>query len=165
MNFDWQIIAESLRAEIGEYGGLLHLFEEQQRQLFARDADAVLHLSESIQAHVGGLHDTRRTREQRVAALARAVGQPDDSSLRSLLPFLAPEARPLLEALIGEINLLVHRTRRVSRHNHSLLKHAMESRQQLLRVLRPDGFVQTYGAQGRLAAVAAVPVATLHAAG
>lgn len=165
MNFEWQSIVDALRAELGEYGELLHLFEEQQRLLFARDAEAVLRMSEAIQSHLAVLQDARRIREERVSALALASGQPAESSLRSLLPFLAADTRPLLEALIDEVNLLIHRTRRVSRHNHSLLKHAMESRQQLLRVLRPDGFVQTYGAHGRVASMTTAPMPSLHVAG
>lgn len=165
MNTDWENIVEALRLEVSEYGGLLHLFEEQQRLLFARDPEAVLRMSEEIQSHVGSLHETRRLREERVAEFARAAGQSPESSLRSLLQFLAPAARPLIQALIDEINLLIHRVRRVSRHNHSLLKHALDSHQQVLRVLRPDGFVQTYSPNGRVAALSARPVATLHAAG
>ena len=41
MNSAWSPIADHLRSEIAEYGGLLHLFEQQQRQLFSRNADGV----------------------------------------------------------------------------------------------------------------------------
>jgi flagellar biosynthesis/type III secretory pathway chaperone len=166
MNLPWQPIADDLRAELGGYGDLLRLFEEQRRLLFARDPEAVLRLSDQIQEHVAGLDRTRRLREARVAECAAAAGQPRTASLRSLLPAFAPEARPLLQALIDEVNVLIRRVRQVSRHNHTLLQRAVETHQQLLRVLRPDSFVQTYGAGGRVLPLAAVRTApALDAAG
>lgn len=165
MTTEWEDIADALRQEAAEYGGLLHLFEEQQRLLFTRDPDAVLRMSEEIQARLPLVQETRRNREARVAAFAVEAGQPADSSLRSLLKFFLPQAQPLLDALITEINILIHRVRKVSRHNHALLQRAMESHQQVLRVLRPDGFVQTYAPNGRVAPLSVRPVAALHAAG
>lgn len=154
MPTEWQHIADALRHEIAEYGGLLHLFEQQQQSLFARDADSVLRLSSEIEAHVQGLHEHRRNREALVATFATEHAQTPTATLRSLLPFFIAEVRPLLEALISEINVLIHRVRRVSRHNHSLLSRALENQQQLLRALRPDSFTQTYSADGRMAMTA-----------
>ncbi len=151
MSTEWQHIADALRHEIAGYGGLLHLFEQQQQSLFARDADAVLRLSGEIEAHVRGLHETRRNREALVAAFATEHAQPPTATLRALLPCFVAEVRPLLEALISEINVLIHRVRRTSRHNHSLLTRALETQQQLLRALRPDSFTQTYAPNGRMA--------------
>lgn len=151
MPTEWQHIADALRHEIAEYGGLLHLFEQQQQSLFARDADTVLRLSAEIEAHVQGLHEHRRNREALVAVFATEHAEPPTATLRSLLPHFAAEVRPLLEALVSEINVLIHRVRRVSRHNHSLLSRALENQQQLLRTLRPDSFTQTYAPNGRMA--------------
>lgn len=159
------MIAEALRQEIAEYGGLLHRFEEQQRSLFRRDAEAVLRLSTEIEAHVATLYECRRNREALVAAFATENRQAPTSTLRSLLPFFSAEVRPLLEALISEINVLIHRVRRVSRHNHSLLARSVESQQQLLRQLRPDNFTQTYSPSGRMAMTAARPVPAFKVAG
>ncbi len=165
MNSAWSSIADSLRNEIAEYGGLLHLFEKQQRQLFARDADAVLQLSTDIEAQVRMLHDYRRIREDAVAAFAIAHGEPPSVTLRSLLPHFAAEVRPLLEALINEVNLLIHRIRRVSRHNNSLLARAVETHQQVLRQLRPDAFTHTYAPNGRMTVGAVRTAPALQAAG
>ena len=76
--------------------------------------------------------------------------QPAAATLRSLLPHVPAEARPLLEALIDEVNHLLHRVRRVSRHNHALLGRAVELHQEILRTLRPDSFTQTYAPNGRV---------------
>jgi flagellar biosynthesis/type III secretory pathway chaperone len=166
MNPAWNSIAECLRSEIAEYGGLLSLFEQQQARLFARDPDSVLRLSSEIEAQLRLLHEQRRNREALVASLATSHGQPATATLRSLLPHFTPAVRPLLEALIDEVNVLIHRVRRVSRHNHLLLARTVEQQQVLLRQLRPDAFTQTYAPNGRVSLTSnARPPASLQAAG
>ena len=50
MSKHWEFIAQCLRAELADYGGLLHLFEAQQRSLFNRDPDAVLRFANEIES-------------------------------------------------------------------------------------------------------------------
>ncbi len=165
MNHLWKNIAECLRTEIAEYGGLLRLFEQQQQHLFGREADAVLRLSAAIEAQVARLHDCRMHREQAVVDFAGVHGHPAGATLRSMLPSVDAEARPLLEALINEVNHLIHRTRRVTRHNHALLARAVETHQEFLRVLRPEAFTTTYAANGRMSGAAVRASSALQAAG
>jgi flagellar biosynthesis/type III secretory pathway chaperone len=165
MNHLWKNIAECLRAEIAEYGGLLHLFEQQQRCLFGREADAVLRLSAEIEAQVARLHDCRTHREQATVDFGSAHGHPTGATLRSMLGSVDAQARPLLEALIKEVNHLIHRTRRITRHNHALLARAVETHQEFLRALRPDAFTTTYAANGRVSATVVRPTSALQAAG
>lgn len=165
MKILWENIAECLRHEAGEYGRLLHLIEEQQRLIFKRDAEAVLQLSNSIQSQADVLEDCRRRREQVAGAFAQANGRPPEQSLRTLLPLVAPEGRPLLEALIGEINRLIHRVRRAMRLNHRLIGCTLEFHTELLRRLRPDAFTQTYARDGRVSLSAGRPVPTMQSAG
>ncbi len=165
MNYPWQTLTEALRAEISEYGGLLGTFEEQQAALFARDPDTVLRLSGEIETQLRLLHEQRRNREALVAAFAVEHGESPASTLRSLLPHFAAELRPLIEALVSEINLLIHRVRRVSRHNHSLLARSLENQQQMLRALRPDAFTHTYSPAGRVTLTASRPAPAFEVAG
>lgn len=161
----WEFIAECLRAELADYGGLLHLFEAQQRSLFDRDAANVLRLASEIEGHARALAESRSHREQVVAAFAEEHDRPASSSLRSLLPFVAPDARPLIEALINEVNALLHRVRRTSRHNHSLLTRAVEVHQETLSHLRPNSFTKTYSPGGRVSVASAHSSSTLRVAG
>jgi flagellar biosynthesis/type III secretory pathway chaperone len=161
----WQQLAECLRTELADYGGLLALFEEQQRALFSRHANEVLRLSTEIEGQARAVQSSRQRREDAVAAYATGLGQPPAATLRSLLPFVAAEARPLLEALIDEVNHLIHRVRRVSRHNHTLLSRTVELHQEILRTLRPDSFTQTYAPNGRMTLGAVSPTPALQAAG
>lgn len=149
MNEPWVIIADALRAEIAGFGDLLNLFERQQQCLFARDADGVLALSTEIEAHTRSVQERRQRREQIVAAFALAHNQPVGATLRSLLPFVTADARPLLEALIAEVNVLIHRVRRLTRQNHTLLARTVAAHQDLMRSLRPDTFLHTYSPDGR----------------
>ena len=162
---EWEFIAECLRNELAEYGYLLRLFEQQQQRLFERDANAVLHLGNEIEAQARTLAEFRVRREQAVATLAEAHGLPTTSSLRSLLPLIEEAAQPLLEALINEVNLLLHRVRRTSRHNHSLLSRAVEVHQETLQLLRPQSFTRTYSPAGRVSLTSAHSASTLRAAG
>ena len=166
MKTHWELIVNSLREELAEYGGLLHLFEVQQRALFDRDPDAVLDHATSIEAQAQTLSGCRQRREQIVAAFALEHGRPANSTLRSLLPHVAPEAQPLLEALIDEINRLLHRVRRTSRHNHTLLARAVEVHQETLQMLRPHAFTKTYSPSGHVSVTAGGELAgKLRAAG
>ena len=161
----WEFIAGCLREELADFGGLLHLYEQQQQHLFNREADAVLRTAQEIETQARTLAGCRARREQAVAAFAECHGRPATSSLRSLLSLVEPDARPLLEALINQVNTLLHRVRRTSRHNHSLLSRAVEIRQDMLQQLRPNAFTKTYSPAGRVSVAAAQAASTLRVAG
>lgn len=164
MKTRWEDIAEALRAELADYGDLLHRFEQQQEALLARDATAVLHLSSEIENQTRVVGETRQRRERVGAELARSLCQPETATLRSLLPHIEAAARPLLEALIAEVNVLLHRVRRANRHNHALLARTVEAHQEMLQQLRPTTFTKTYSPDGRVS-VAAGAAASLRVAG
>lgn len=161
----WQSIADCLRTELAEYGALLALFEEQQKHLFERAATEVLRLATAIEQQAHVLHHCRSHREQEVARFARAHAQPSNATLRSLLPYCEAAARPLIQALIDEVNHLLHRVRRVSRHNHTLLARTVELHQETLRQARPDAFTQTYAPNGRMTLGSVQAPSALQAAG
>ena len=83
--------------------------------------------------------------------------------LAMLTLWLDRAVQPLLEALINELNVLIHRVRRMNRHNHALLARAVSSHREILQALRPEAFTQTYAANGRVAA--GLSAATLKSAG
>ena len=165
MKTNWEFIAECLRQELAEYGGLLHLFEAQQRSLFDRNPDAVLRFTGEIEAQARVLADCRTRREQAVALFAERHHQPATASLRALLPLIEADARPLLEALIDEVNALLHRVRRTSRHNRILLARTVDVHQEILQQLRPQAFTKTYSPAGRVSVAAMHAASTLRAAG
>lgn len=161
----WQTIADCLRAELAEYGELLRLFEEQQHSIFNREPDSVLHYANEIEAQAYRLAERRTARELAVSEFASAHRQPTTSSLRALLPFIEADARPLLEALINEVNALLHRVRRTSRHNQTLLTRTVELHQETMQQLRPQAFTKTYSNAGRVSVATTRPPSTLQVTG
>jgi flagellar biosynthesis/type III secretory pathway chaperone len=156
MNTAWETIATCLRDELQEYGGLLGLFEEQQGALYRRDASAVLAIVTTIEEQARQASKKRLQRERVVREYAAAQGRPTDATLRQLLPCFPAEVRPMLEALIDEVNRLVHRARRGVRQNALLLQRAVEMHQEALRILRPDAFTKTYSPHGQVSVAAAL---------
>jgi hypothetical protein len=150
MNQDWAKLAECLRGEIAEYGKLLRLIEDQHKLIFLRDPAAVMQLNPSLEAQVEVLHACRGRREQAGAEFAAAHGQPEARTMRSLLPLVTAEGRPLMAALIAEINHLVHRLRRAMALNQRLLACSVEYQQEFMRRLWPTAFTKTYAADGRV---------------
>ncbi len=158
-------MAQCLRDELAEYGGLLQLFEAQQRGLFERDADRVMRLAYEIEEQARKLGACRSRRESTVAQFATQHGCPANSTLRALLPLIEAAAHPLLQALIKEVNLLLYRLRRTTRHNHALLARTIELRQETLLQLQPQAFSRTYSSAGHAALTVHPTAATLSAAG
>lgn len=160
MNNTWELIAHSLRDELQEYGGLLSLFEEQQGALFRRDASGVLATVTSIEEHARAAAGKRIRREQLVREFALSQGRNADATLRSLLDCFPAEVRPMIEALIDEVNRLVHRARRGVRQNAFLLQRAIELHQEALRTLKPESFTKTYSPRGQVSLNKAAPAIT-----
>lgn len=150
MNEAWQTIAECLRDELEEYGALLGLFEEQQNALFRRDASGVLSSAGAIEHQAKSATIKRQRREAVVSDFAKWHGRGTDATLRSLLPFMQEEVRPMIEALIDEVNRLIHRTRHFARQNATLLQRTIDLHQEALRALRPDLFTKTYSPRGQV---------------
>jgi hypothetical protein len=165
MNITWEHIAQCLRNEVQEYGDMLRLFEEQQECVFNRDPGRLLQLIEVTKDATQRAEDARREREQCVSSFAAGLGRGADVTLRSLLPFIDCEARPLLQALIDEVNRLVHRVRRITRQNHLLLSRTVQLHQGLLRQFYPGAFTSTYSACGRVSVAPASSLPAYRVAG
>lgn len=150
-------ITECFRNEMQEYGALLGLFEDQQTNLLRRDANAVLTLASAIEEQVRTTQRCREFREEALRNFASENGRPLNSSLRQLLPLFTVEVRPMLEAILTEINHLIHRLRRRARHNQVLLSRSVEAYQEAIRTLRPELFSKTYSARGQVANRSSAP--------
>jgi flagellar biosynthesis/type III secretory pathway chaperone len=150
MTHSWEIIVGCLRAELSEYGQLLNLFNEQQDLIFKHKPEEVLRMAGKIETQIQLLDAVRLKRETVIKDFALSNGQSADSTLRSLIRFFTPEIRPLLEALITDVNVIIHRVRRSLKLNHRLLSSMVETHQEVLRRLKPDAFNITYSSSGRI---------------
>lgn len=157
-------LVELLRAELAGYGGLLALFDEQQAQLWRREVQAVADTSLAIERLAAETAADRAARESWVERFASAHARPADESLRRLLPLFPADQRPLLGALIDEVNHLLQRVRRRARQNHGILARAVELHRDALATLHPAAKPRTYAPTGRVGVLAS-PAATLRATG
>lgn len=152
MSTSWETITENLRNELQEYGALLGLFEDQQVNLLRRDATAVLDLANAIEEQVQTTQACRDRRDQATLLFAIENGQSTNATLRQMLKFFPSEVQPLLQALIDQINHLIHRVRRGARQNQVLLSRTVEAHEGALRTLRPDLYPKTYSRRGSVGA-------------
>ncbi len=161
----WTPVVEALRSELAEYGGLLQLFDEQQKKIFALDSEAVAGFVPLLEEQADLVRSCREERETIVRRFATAHGCPTDRSLRQLLPEFPAEVRPLLEALIEEINHLLQRTKQRTRQNQMMLSRLVELHRELVPALRPQAFTKTYSRRGQLAVAASTVAPTYRATG
>jgi len=150
MTVNCDLLIDALRDEVQEYGGLLSLFNDQQTAILERKPDAVLAVQEAIAQQLETIHVCRKRREQRVKEVAAAVGQGPNSALRGLIESCAEAVRPLLHALIDEVNQLILKARRRGQQNQMLLARSIEITQQILQRLNPEAVTKTYSRGGRL---------------
>jgi hypothetical protein len=143
-------LVEALRAELQEYGGLLHLFEEQQHFIVARNPAGFLSKNPEVEVQMGRVGECRRQRERLVEEMAVGLGWPKDSALSSLMTELPGAVRPLLRALMDEINALVAQVQRRTHQNRMLLAQAVELARQRLTSVDPHALPGTYSAQGTI---------------
>ncbi len=144
------LVVELLRAELAAYGGLLAAFDRQQIHLLRREIDESSDTSAVIQDLAAEATEYRTVREAWVAEFAREHNQPEGCALRQMIGFFEADQQPLVEALIKEINVLIHRVRRRARQNHSILARALELRRELQAGLGWLPSSRTYAPSGRV---------------
>jgi cell division septum initiation protein DivIVA len=119
-------VIEALRNELQQYGEMLALLEAQQKAVARRESGFVLSSVPEIEAQSGAIQAARCTREAHQRQLAWVLGQPDSLTFEELLPLLQDEYRPLISALVQEINELLSRVRLFAEQNHSQLRRSLE---------------------------------------
>lgn len=154
---DWDPLVDLLRKEVQEYGGLFNLLETQQKQIFKREADTVLTINEEVESYMLDMGVLRERREECVREMARRGGCSPDLSLSKMLNYFPEYIRPLLQALVEEVNHMVDRTRRKARQNHLLLSRTMELTQETISALQPSNYTKTYGRKGRVGVAGKMP--------
>jgi len=145
-------LIDALRDEVQEYGGLLSLFNEQQKAILDRKPDAVLAVQEAVALQFGTIDQCRKRREKLTQEIATELGRATEPPLplRGLIESFAEAVRPLLYALMDEVNNLILRSRRRAQQNQMLLARSIEVSQHLLQKLNPEAFTKTYSRRGRI---------------
>lgn len=154
---DWDPLLDLLREEVQEYGGLHNLLDRQQSEIFNRESDLVMLTNDDVESHMGMMNALRERREEKVRSLAIQCDCDPELSLRNMLPHFPEFIRPLLEALIDEVNAMVTKTRRKARQNYLLLSRTMEITQEALRMTEPGNYTKTYSRKGYVGMSGTVP--------
>lgn len=149
-NSDWEPLIEALRTELEEYGALFNHLTRQQEEIFARKVDTVLEINGDLDSQARMIASARERRQEVMSDLAKRDGLPAGTRLTRMLDRFPDYVRPLLEALVRDINLMINRTRRKARQNHILLARAVELTQETLRLLQPGSFTKTYARSGQV---------------
>jgi hypothetical protein len=158
-------VVDALRSELAEYGGLLQLIDGQQKKIFALDSTGVSEFVPQLEEQAVAARDSRNARESAVRQYAHQLGQSGAPTLRQLLPSFPVDVRPLVEALIDEINHLLQRTRKRTRQNQLLLSRLVEFHRELVPSLRPQSFTKTYSRHGQVSVSASAASPTYRAIG
>ena len=148
----FQHIVAALQNELQEYGGLLHLFDRQQKCIVHQDPTGFLDINVDVDEQIAKLSHCRIEREALVRSTAVAMGKAPDITLAALTVSFPVEQQPLLRALIEEINDLISRTQRRTRQNRMLLAQCVDSARQLLALSNPGAIPGTYGSHGQVRA-------------
>ncbi len=149
-DFDWEPLVDALRAELEEYGALFNHLTRQQEEIFSRRIESVLEINGEIDGQAKIIASARERRDEIMTDLSAKAGLPTGSRLSAMLESFPDFVRPLLEALVRDINLMINRTRRKARQNHILLARAIELTQETLRLLQPETFTKTYARSGQV---------------
>lgn len=154
---DWDPLVDLLREEVQEYGGLYNLLDRQQSEIFNREPDLVMQTNADIESQMSAMNVLRERREEQVKMMAERCSCDDSLSLTNMLPRFPEFIRPMLKALIDEVNGMVSRTRRKARQNYLLLSRTMEITQEVLRMAKPDDFSKTYSRKGQVGMAGRMP--------
>jgi flagellar biosynthesis/type III secretory pathway chaperone len=156
MNEQIEFLIRALRQELGQYGEMLALLEQQQQLVMQRATDALLHNLAAVNAQTSVIEVARREREQRQSELNELLQLPPDGPFAESLKMLPEPYPPLVKALVDEINRCLRRVQQRARQNHLLLSRSVEMMQRFISTLFPAAAVTTYNQTGKAAASGAV---------
>ena len=115
------------------------LLEAQQDVVTQRESQSVLTSIAAVETQGVAIEAARRHRETTQRQLAWALGRADKSHcFQSLIPLLPDEYRPLVAALVEEINELIQRVRERTEQNHTQLRRAIELMERFISNISPQ---------------------------
>ena len=153
-NDDINRLIESLREEMTQYGELLALMQEQQELIINRQPQELLANLNEVNGQMEKIAVARQAREQARLSLATQLGGTQETTFTEMTSQLPEEYRPLLGALVEEINALLQNVHKWLRQNHLLLKRSLDLMQDILQNVFPaKASPKTYGRQGSVSPV------------
>ena len=155
MNEELNNLVNALREELTQYGEVLALMQEQQELIINRAANDLLINLNCVNEQMERVSNARDQREICRRQLVTALGGAEDTTFRQMTQMLPPEVQPLLDALVQEINHLLHNIQRWLKQNHLLLKRSLDLMQSIMKNMFPSAGAAagTYGRGGQVSPV------------
>ena len=125
-------LIDALRNELQQYGEMLALLEAQQEVIIQSEPASVLNSISAVEAQRAAIEAVQRARELHQRQLAWALSSPENGSFQELLPLLPEQYRPLVIALVQEINQLLTRVRHIAEQNRDQLQRSLELMERFL---------------------------------
>jgi FlgN protein len=133
-----QLLIDSLRHELQEYGEMLALLDAQQELTSQPGSESVLRSITAVEGQTAALSHARQARERCQRQLAWSLGLPESDTFAQLLPSLPCEYRPLVGALVIEINQLLEQVRARAEISHAQLRRSVHLMERFVATLSPE---------------------------
>jgi hypothetical protein len=106
---DWNQLVDALRDELQEKGGLIRLLDQQVQAVYRRDTHQNGYLEEQIRLQLRVIARSTQIRESILRQSASSFQLSDDVGVNELIAHFPDFVRPLLEALVTEVDRLSNR--------------------------------------------------------
>jgi hypothetical protein len=106
---DWNQLVNALRDELQEKGGLIRLLDQQVQAVYRRDTRENACLEEQIRLQLGVIARSTQIRELVLRQSASSLQLSEDVHVNRLIESFPEYVRPLLEALVTEVDRLSNR--------------------------------------------------------
>jgi hypothetical protein len=144
----WEELADMLRNEFSEYGGLLSLLQEQQQGIVKRDPMWLSERNMQIEQQALRANECRIQRERYVRELCIDMDLPQDTKLVDLLDYVPDMTRAMFEALLQVCKETAEKVKRMLSRNRMLLMRAQGVTQEMIQRIQPLGTTKGYNRQG-----------------
>ena len=146
MNAALQQLIDSLRNELQQYGEMLALLEAQQELVSCPGNPSVLNSIAAVEGQATAVATARQSREHCQKQLAWALGRPEGEAFLQIVPLLPVECRPLVTALVEEINHSLKRVRDRAGLSHDQLRRSVRLMERFLDSLASEAWSAPHGA-------------------
>jgi hypothetical protein len=106
---DWNQLVDALRDELQEKGGLIRLLDQQVQAVYRRDTRENERLEEQIRLQLRVIARSTQFRELILRQSASSFQMSEDVHVNELIASFPDFVRPLLEALVTEVDRLSNR--------------------------------------------------------
>jgi hypothetical protein len=106
---DWNQLVDALRDELQEKGGLIRLLDQQVQAVYRRDTHQNGYLEEQIRLQLRVIARSAQIRESLLRQSASSFQLSEDVGVTELIAHFPDFVRPLLEALVTEVDRLSNR--------------------------------------------------------